>query len=247
MQGHTGKEVAESLLEFLKAHDIAIADCRGQSYDNASNMSGKYNGMQAIIRQQCNLAEYVPRAAHSLNLVGQTAVGCCTLAIGFFRFLQGLYSFFSASPHRWKVLMDQLSSEGLPTVKRMLDTRWSARADATKALVKGYDEINDALVEIAGDEEEKAETREEARGLATKMNQLETGILAALLHHILHRFHANSQALQSADQDLNSAVAIYESLMDFIGKQRARFEEFEAEGKKLSQCDQARRRRETSA
>ncbi|CAB3989665.1 zinc finger MYM-type 1-like [Paramuricea clavata] len=48
------------------------------------------------------------------------------------------------------------------------------------------------------------------------MNQLETGILAALWHHILHRFHANSQALQSADQDLNSAVAIYESLMDFI-------------------------------
>ncbi|CAB4006330.1 Hypothetical predicted protein [Paramuricea clavata] len=182
MQGHTGKELAESLLEFLKAHDIAIADCRGQSYDNASNMSGKYNGMQAIIRQQCNLAEYVPCAAHSLNLV--------------------------------------------------------ARADATKALVKGYDEINDALVEIADDEEKKAETREEARGLATKMNQLETGILAALWHHILHRFHANSQALQSADQDLNSAVAIYESLMDFIGKQRARFEEFEAEGKKLSQCDQ---------
>jgi hypothetical protein len=33
---------------------------------------------------------------------------------------------------------------------------------------------------MAGDEEEKAETREEARGLATKMNQLETGILAAL-------------------------------------------------------------------
>ena len=238
MQGHTGKELAESLLEFFKVHDISIADCRGQSYDNASNMSGKYNGMQAIIRQQCNLAEYVPCDAHSLNLVGQTAIGCCTLAIGFFRFLQGLYSFFSASPHRWKVLMGQLSSEGLPTVKRMSDTRWSARADATKALVEGYDEINDTLVEIVGKEEEKTETREEARGLAAKMNQLETGILATLWHHILHHFHANSQALQSADQDLNSAVAIYESLIDFIGKQRERFEEFEAEGKKLSQCDQ---------
>ena len=65
MQGHTATGLAESLLEFLKAHDIAIADCRGQSHDNASNMSGKYNGMQAIIRQQCNLAEYVPCAAHS--------------------------------------------------------------------------------------------------------------------------------------------------------------------------------------
>ena len=114
----------------------------------------------------------------------------------------------------------------------------STRADATKALVEGYDEINDTLVEIAGNEEEKDETREEARGLAAKMNQLETGILAPLWHHILHHFHTNSQALQSADQDLNSAVAIYESLIDFIGKQHARFEEFEAEGKKLSQCDQ---------
>ena len=126
MQDDTGKELAESLLEFLKAHDITIADCHGQSYDNASNMSGKYNGMQAIIRQLCNLVEYVPCAAHFLNLVGQTAVGCSTLAIGFFRFLQRLYSFFSASPHCWKVLMDQLSSEGLPTVKRLSDTRWSA-------------------------------------------------------------------------------------------------------------------------
>ena len=135
-------------------------------------------------------------------------------------FLQELYSFFSASLHRWKVLMEQVSSEGLPTVKRMSDTLWSARADATKALVEGYDEINNALVQIAGNEEEKPETREEAHGLAAKMNQFETGILATLWHHILHRFHANNQALQSADQDLNSAVAIYESLIDFIGKQR---------------------------
>ena len=60
MHGHTGKELAESLLEFLNIHRIDVVDCRRQSYDNASNMSGKYNGMQAIIRQQCSFAEYVP-------------------------------------------------------------------------------------------------------------------------------------------------------------------------------------------
>ena len=43
--------------------------------------------------------------------------------------------------------------------------------------------------------------------------------------------------LQSADQDLNTAVAIYESLIEFIGKLRIRIEEFEAKGKKLSECD----------
>ena len=112
----------ERFLTFLnmRGHSqIDIADCRGQSYDNASNMSGKYNGMQAIIRQHCNLAVYVPCVAHSLNLVGQSSASSCQQAAGFFSFLQRLYSFFAASSHHWKVLTDQLSSKSLPTVKRM--------------------------------------------------------------------------------------------------------------------------------
>ena len=49
MSNHSGKELAKNLLEFLKDKGIDIANCRGQSYDNASNMSGKYNGIQANI------------------------------------------------------------------------------------------------------------------------------------------------------------------------------------------------------
>lgn len=104
--------------------------------------------------------------------------------------------------------------------------------------MKGYDEIRTALDEIADDDEEKAETREEACGLASHMNCLETGILAILWHHIHHSFHGSSQVLQSADQDLNCAVAIYESLIEFVHKLRTRFEKFEAKGKKLSECNQ---------
>ena len=77
----------------------------------------------------------------------------------------------------------------------MSDTRWSARADATKALVKGYDEINAAFEEIADDVEQKADIRQEAHGLAAYMNRLETGILTALWHHIFDRFHGNSEVL----------------------------------------------------
>ena len=104
MQGHSGHELAENLLSFLAANDIGITDCRDQSYDNASNKSGKYNGMQAIIRQQSKLADFVPCAAHSLNLNGQSAAGCCQLFVGFFEFLRRLYSFFAASTYRWKLL-----------------------------------------------------------------------------------------------------------------------------------------------
>lgn len=41
MKGHSAQEIAQSLLQFLKIKKIDIANCRGQSYDNASNMSGK--------------------------------------------------------------------------------------------------------------------------------------------------------------------------------------------------------------
>ena len=50
--GHKGIEMANALLTFLTSIDLDISNCRGQSYDNASNMSGKYIGMQTIIRQE---------------------------------------------------------------------------------------------------------------------------------------------------------------------------------------------------
>ena len=41
-----GMDIANLILETLKNYGIPIADCRGQGYDNAANMSGKYNGVQ---------------------------------------------------------------------------------------------------------------------------------------------------------------------------------------------------------
>ncbi|XP_046864356.1 uncharacterized protein LOC124458372 [Xenia sp. Carnegie-2017] len=107
-----------------------------------------------------------------------------------------------------------------------------------KALVIGYEEINAALDEIHDDQDEKPEAKNEANSLASDMAQLEIGILAALWHQILQRFQRTSQILQLADQDLNTAVALYESLIEFVLSLRTRFEEFEAKGKELSECDQ---------
>jgi hypothetical protein len=69
-----------------------------------------------IIVPTCRV--YVPCAAHSLNLVGKSAVSCCLESVGFFGFVQGLYYFLVASTHRWKVVHNRLKKKGLPTVKR---------------------------------------------------------------------------------------------------------------------------------
>jgi len=95
VDGHTAEQLVDSLLEFLKTNYIDIKDCRGQSYDNASNMSGKYRGLQARIEEINPYAEYIPCFAHSLNLVAKCAPDCCLEASLFFDFVESVYTFFS--------------------------------------------------------------------------------------------------------------------------------------------------------
>jgi hypothetical protein len=47
-------------MTFLDSVGINISDCRGQSYDNASNMSGKYAGVQALVKELSPHAIYIP-------------------------------------------------------------------------------------------------------------------------------------------------------------------------------------------
>ena len=67
-------------------------------------MSGIYAGLERLIKNRNEYAEYVPCAAHSLNLVGTHAVQSCSTAADFSNDLQSLYNFFTASTRRWDVL-----------------------------------------------------------------------------------------------------------------------------------------------
>ena len=80
--------LATNVVKFLQERNIDIGNARGQSYDNASNMSGKYNGMRAKISELNPLAIFIPCTAHSLNLVGQCAVDCFLEAVSFFGLVQ---------------------------------------------------------------------------------------------------------------------------------------------------------------
>ena len=141
-ESHTGIGLSNALQEFLQKNNIDIGNCRGQTYDNTSNMSGCYNGV-------CKYAIYTSFFAHSLNLVGKNAVGCCTAAVGFFDIVQRIYTFFSASTHRLTILTKALAKDKTPVPKKLSDARWSAHADATSASPKGYKNILSALDTIA--------------------------------------------------------------------------------------------------
>ena len=65
----TGENIAEVILSTLESWGLDVNLLRGQGYDGASNMSGKFKGVQAVVRSRVPSAVYYLHCrAHSLNL-----------------------------------------------------------------------------------------------------------------------------------------------------------------------------------
>ena len=109
----------------LVNYKIPLDDCRGQGYDNGSNMAGKFKGAQAIIASSHPLAKFSNCGAHSLNLCGVHAAECCNDVITFFGMVQKLYNFFAHSPQRWEILQTNIGC----SLHNLSQTRWSARVE----------------------------------------------------------------------------------------------------------------------
>ena len=65
----SGAAVAAMIEDVLVRFSLSLDNLRGMSFDGAANMSGKYNGAQAILRQKQPLAHFFHCRAHCVNLV----------------------------------------------------------------------------------------------------------------------------------------------------------------------------------
>ncbi|XP_050065351.1 zinc finger MYM-type protein 1-like [Aphis gossypii] len=104
----TGRGIATDVLQKLEKDGLDFKNCRGQGYDNGANMAGKYQGVQARLKEINKHAEFVPCAAHSLNLIGVHAASVSVKMISFFGIIQNIFNYFSGSTSRWEILMSCL-------------------------------------------------------------------------------------------------------------------------------------------
>lgn len=233
IKSHKAEFLKDTVLKKVSDLGLDMKNCRGQCYDNASNMSGVYAGLQAKIKEISPTAFYVPCSSHSLNLVGNNAAECCSSAVSFFDFIQKVYTFFSASTHRWDVLKSNLQPKQ-KVVKQLSDTRWSARADAVSALRKTYSEIRQALIEISECETEKLLAKIEAKSLAKKFDTYEIAFMTVLWDRILQRMNNVSKTLQKEEGNMKMAVDLLQSLKQFISDIREDYSGIDIEAKNLS-------------
>ncbi len=232
--GHKSKDMFDALTVAFAAYDLNFQDCRGQSYDNAANMSGCYAGLQALLTELCPLAQHVGCAAHTLNLVGKSAVESI-LDVGiFFDYLEDFYNFLARSTSRWELLLEKLKP-GQKVLKRVMGTRWSSRHNACHAFTEGWQEFMEILRDIESNESEKPENQRKAAGLRKNLSKFENVFMAVFWNRLLERFDKTNKILQAVAINLEDVVNHFKSLSDFVSELRSGeiFLEFIEEAEKL--------------
>uniref|UniRef100_A0A0L8HRB5 DUF4371 domain-containing protein n=1 Tax=Octopus bimaculoides TaxID=37653 RepID=A0A0L8HRB5_OCTBM len=145
MKGKNAEQITSMILKQLEM-DINIQDCRGQAFDNAAVMAARITEVNPNI-------VFVTYTHHSEF----RSCACASVGARFFGTLDRLFSFFSASTHRWDILIEITGA----TIKRVGETRWSSRADAVKVVHTKFTEIIAALERLM-ENAENATTRSDA-------------------------------------------------------------------------------------
>ncbi|XP_060845934.1 52 kDa repressor of the inhibitor of the protein kinase-like [Rhopalosiphum padi] len=114
-------------------------------------MSGKYKGVQAIVRAEYPKAIYVHCAAHTLNLAVSNASNIQPIrnCLGI---IEKLYDFFN-TPKRNNMLLNCIENvnetPNAKSLKRLCATRWIQRYDAVSDFVELFPYVIDALYNIS--------------------------------------------------------------------------------------------------
>ena len=206
----TGVAIANLIIKVLSDNSIPICDCRGQGYDNGSNMAGKYNGAQAHILKINHFALFSPCACHSLNLCGSQAAECCPQVQTFFGIIQKLYNIFSCSPMRWKILQEKcgLSLHNLST------TRWSDRVNSVRPFVSHIDGIKAALNSLLDELNLTTETKVEIQAVSKYVGTFICILMSCIWVKVLGAIDLRNKILQARNATLDVEVKNIDCLLD---------------------------------
>lgn len=90
----------EKICSLLSCHSFDVQNLRGQGYDDASNMKGEINGLQALFLRECPHAYYVHYYAHRLQLALVDAAKSIVLVTQFFQKLSFSINIVDSSAKR---------------------------------------------------------------------------------------------------------------------------------------------------
>ncbi|WOG95842.1 hypothetical protein DCAR_0415171 [Daucus carota subsp. sativus] len=166
---HVGDTTSLSLKfgveELLQKHQLSVAKIRGQGYDGASNMQGKFTGLKSLILKDNPCAFYVHYFAHQLQLALVGRVRKHRKISMFFTQLNTITSVVAGSCKRQDLLRDKQTTEVIEgicsgqmssgkglnqelTLKRAGDTRWGSYYTTLLSLIRLFNPAISVLEHI---------------------------------------------------------------------------------------------------
>ncbi|KAF0712179.1 Uncharacterized protein FWK35_00029971 [Aphis craccivora] len=182
-----------------------------QSYDFASNMSGKFNGAHVKLSELTgHRIPFIPCQAHRLNTFLEHSCDASTIIANMVDTLENLYVFFSASSKRYGLLNIKLSEiENALQLRNLSKTRWTARAESVKAVWGSLEAIIKSLDEICTDTEHFDKlTRSKALGLQKQLLSFD---------FIVSIYYENDDEIKSDDQAINNLIDSALSFATLLG------------------------------
>lgn len=212
VESSKGEDLAEACLQRLQQLQIPFQNCRGQGYDNGSNMKGCHQGVQKRLLDLNPKAFYVPCGCHSLNLMLGDMAKSSIVASMLFGILHQIYLLFAASTQRWEILKSHIQNL---TVKPISETRWECRIDSVKAVRFQVGAVYDALVEVSETANDpKAHT--EAAGLAKHLKNYQFLVSLVIWNDLLARINIVSKLMQAKDMQFDIALKCVENTTEFL-------------------------------
>lgn len=233
----TALTLKQAICAILEDNNLSIRDIRGQGYDGASNMRGEWNGLKALILNECPYAYYVHCMAHQLQLALVAASRDVHEVHNFFQHAVLIINVVSASPKRNDELLAKQAEEiereielgeldtgrganQIGSLQRPGDTRWSFHFKSIQSLLKMFGATVAVLQSVATDRSVSKYSRGDAVGALKIIMSFNFVFILHLMEKIMKITDVLCQTLQKKSIDILNALDLVSNTKVLLGKLR---------------------------
>uniref|UniRef100_A0A8I6XI11 HAT C-terminal dimerisation domain-containing protein n=1 Tax=Hordeum vulgare subsp. vulgare TaxID=112509 RepID=A0A8I6XI11_HORVV len=213
----------EAICTVLADNNLNVQDIRGQGYDGASNMRGEWNGLKALILNECPYAYYVHCMAHQLQLALVAASKEVHEVHNFFQHANFVVNVVSASSKRNDELLANQAAEiardvelgeldtgkgenQVGSLQRPGDTRWSSHFKSINSLRKMFAATIAVLRSVANDRPVTRYSRGDEVGALKMIISFNFVFILHLMEKIMKITGVLCQMLQRKSLDILNAL-----------------------------------------
>ena len=210
----SGKSIASALKDVALRFNIPFEKCRGLGFDGAANMSGAFNGAQAVLKKDFPAAKYQHCANHRLDLCLQELAREERLVREVLELVRQIAFFIRESGKRlqqYKATCEEIAASvedgslEFTQLTTLCPTRWVIRVKGISSIIRNYKPLVRLLNQISCDRSYTADARTKASGFLRQLTKFETIVGMHISLSVFEPSEFLATKLQSQENSIGSA------------------------------------------